>query len=226
MKIAIIGFGDSRSKAPVDDSSWVKYGLPWDEDYWLKIDVHFEMHSAPVLNIYSAQVMSETWDGQKCTVVSHRPDKYGERLNYVCEHKTLYMHQAYIPHAKPYPFKKINKLIQADYYVSSVSYMLAMAICVPCGEKKVDEREIGLYGIDLSDDGEWEYQRAGNEYLIGIARGMGIKVTIPKESHLMQYTNRTTNFGGVTVTYGERYGILSSEPQEFFPWRKPNAKTC
>ena len=99
MKICIIGFGDSRSKAPVDDKSWIKYGLPWDGLYWEKIDVHFEMHTAEVLNIHSAEVMSERWDGKKTIVVAHRPDRYGERMKNIAMNKTLYMHKSYLPHS-------------------------------------------------------------------------------------------------------------------------------
>jgi hypothetical protein len=222
MKICIIGFGDSRSKAPVDDKSWIKYGLPWDGLYWEKIDVHFEMHTAEVLNIHSAEVMSERWDGKKTIVVAHRPDRYGERMKNIAMNKTLYMHKSYLPHATPFPFKKINAFFKKDYYVSSVSYMLAMAI-YQISQKNGGKHEIGLWGIDLAEDGEWEYQRANNEYYIGVAEGMGIKVYWPEESKLCKYLNRTTNFGGVMVTYGDRYGKLGPEPQEFFPRRKSNA---
>lgn len=65
------------------------------------------------------------------------------------------------------------------YLTNSVSYMLALAIY-----EGVDE--IGVYGVDMALTEEWGYQRPSCEYLIGLARGLGIKVTIPKESDLLK----------------------------------------
>jgi len=62
-------------------------------------------------------------------------------------------------------------------------YLLGFAIL-----NEVDE--IHLYGIDLLCDGEYEYQRPNAEYLIGVARGKGIKVHIPEESALCKFDHR------------------------------------
>jgi len=66
-----------------------------------------------------------------------------------------------------------------DYFYSTISYMLAYAIMQ-------QPEEISIWGIDLAHDSEYEYQKPSAEYLIGIARGRGIKVTIPPESALVR----------------------------------------
>ena len=81
--------------------------------------------------------------------------------------------------------------------------------------KNGGEHEIGLWGIDLAEDGEWEYQRANNEYYIGVAEGMGIKVTLPEGSMLKKFVPLPVKFGAIEIQYNQRYGLLGPEPQEF-----------
>jgi|TARA_Y100000296_G_C5080810_1_gene209836 hypothetical protein len=218
MKIAIIGLGDTKKDAPYDDPEWVKYGLPWD-DKWESYQRLFEMHSDHVVNISLAMFHDEYWDGEKIKVISHRPQEYGEILQSITKNpeQKLYMHEEYMKGVTPYPFKPINADIGHDYYISSVSYMLAMAIheiSVRLGNAD-EEHEIGIWGVDICVDGEWVYQRANNEFFIGLAQGRGIKVTLPAGSMLMKFVPMPVRFGAVEIVYHERYGILGPEEQHF-----------
>jgi hypothetical protein len=46
--------------------------------------------------------------------------------------------------------------------------------------------EIGVYGVDMAQNTEYDHQRPSCEYFLGFARGRGIKVTLPKTSDLLQ----------------------------------------
>lgn len=60
---------------------------------------------------------------------------------------------------------------------SSIAYMLDVAI-----SRKPEA--IGLYGVSMAGDEEYAYQRPNVAYLVGLARGRGIKVTIHPDSKL------------------------------------------
>jgi hypothetical protein len=98
----------------------------------------------------------------------------------------MQQHHDSIPASVPLPKEELNAyfadkvggekgLFAPDYYTSTISYMLAIA-CLQ------GRPVIHLYGIDLLQDEEYFYQRAGAEYLVGFARGMGAKVYIPEQS--------------------------------------------
>lgn len=80
---------------------------------------------------------------------------------------------------KPFPFAEAEKLMGVTYFTSSFSYMLAMAIMEGA-------TEIGIWGVDLVHGEEYEEQRPCAEYLLGIARAKGIKITIPQQSALLK----------------------------------------
>lgn len=60
---------------------------------------------------------------------------------------------------------------------STIAYMMDVAI-------SREPEEIGLYGISMAGDEEYSYQRPNMQYLVGLARGRGIKVTIHPASRL------------------------------------------
>lgn len=88
-----------------------------------------------------------------------------------------------IPKSVRYPIEEITALVGKTsnghpYLESSIAYMVALAI-----HEGVDK--IGIWGVDLHCDTEYDYQRPNMEYLIGLARGRGIKVFIPPQSALL-----------------------------------------
>jgi hypothetical protein len=53
--------------------------------------------------------------------------------------------------------------------------------------------ELSLYGVDmaktdptLNANGEYEHQRPSCEYMVGVATGMGVQVSIPEQSDLLK----------------------------------------
>lgn len=74
--------------------------------------------------------------------------------------------------AKEFDFKRSEELIGRLYLTSTMSYMISDAI-------SDGYKEIYLYGITLSAEGEYYSQRPAMEWWIGYAQGLGIKVVVP-----------------------------------------------
>lgn len=238
MKIAIIGFSKSSyDDAPWDDPSWEKWGMPWDGRGWQRYTRLFEMHSPILWDLKLASCLIEMWDGEKFHRKCHRPDDYypdGGKTGRLVDAINSPDHKVYFQEGVEdvaghnntgmlkYPFERVIDCIGADYFQSSVAYALALAITeiVEADDNStglMKENEIALYGIDASEDTEWGYQRACLEYLIGIARGYGIKVFIPESSALCKFQDQTIKYGAVNVDHTKRYGIIR-QPQTFQRW--------
>lgn len=65
------------------------------------------------------------------------------------------------------------------YFTSTFSYMLALAILE-------NPDRIEIYGFDMAWGTEYQYQKAGAEFMIGVAAGRGIEVYIPEECNLLK----------------------------------------
>lgn len=83
-----------------------------------------------------------------------------------------------LENSSAYPIDRITSKF-GRYFTSTASYMIALAI---------DEgaEGIGLFGVNMSTEGEYRNQRSCCEYLVGVARGMGIKVHIANGSPLFR----------------------------------------
>jgi len=91
-----------------------------------------------------------------------------------------------IPMSVRYPIEEITELVgkatgrETPYLESSIAYMLAQAVLEKVGR-------VGIWGVDLHCESEYAYQRPNLEYLIGLARGKGVKVYIPPQSALLTH---------------------------------------
>lgn len=180
MKVAVIGLSPStRHLAPWNDPEWELWGLPWDAE-WARFTRHFEMHDLRLLE-------SEH---------SKRKAGYFDRLR---DCPVLYMQQAW-EHAQAYPFDAVART-SGYYWNSSIAYAMALAI-------HEGAEEIGVYGVDMKADDEYGYQKPNMEYLIGLARGKGIKVHIPDDSPLCKFNPVGVRFYDHTPIYQDRYGWL------------------
>lgn len=114
---------------------------------------------------------------------------YGDRLEAYLE-KASYC--ASLVTVENYPFEEVASDV-GDYWCSSIAYMLALAI-------HEGAEEIGVYGVNMAGDDEYSYQKPNCEYLIGLARGRGIKVHIPDVSPLCKFVSPPDR------NYAGRYG--------------------
>lgn len=64
------------------------------------------------------------------------------------------------------------------YFTNSISWMIALAIMM-------EYKEIHVYGVNMAQDQEFMHQRPSCEFLLGWARGMGIRIYKPPVSDLL-----------------------------------------
>jgi hypothetical protein len=83
-----------------------------------------------------------------------------------------------IPNSVRYPIEEAYELSRG-YLTSTFSYMMALAILM--GYKRIE-----LYGFEMAVDSDYVYQKAGAEYLIGVAQGKGIEVVLPENCSLLR----------------------------------------
>lgn len=187
MRVAVVGLSDSWRDAPWD-TDWQIWGLPWHEGQWLHMHRLFEMHDLRLLQ------------SEHCK----RPAGYLERLA-ECQ---PYM-QTDSPYGRRYPFEAVAETTgypgedgrPVGYWNSSIAYALALAI-------HEGAEEIGLWGVDMKGDDEYGYQRPNVEYLIGLAKGKGIKVHVPESSPILKFQNTGIRFFDHVPVYQQRYGWL------------------
>jgi len=97
-----------------------------------------------------------------------------------------------IPLSESFPLKECVKRFGTPYFLNTISYMIAYALLQGA-------KEISLYGINQASSSEYFYEKASVEYWLGIANGLGVKITIyGNKSELLSNKNR---FGGA-ILYG------------------------
>lgn len=75
---------------------------------------------------------------------------------------------------KPYGGRFVQSLLQ-----SSVSFMLAMAI-------NLKPKTIGLWGVDMAAESEYDYQRPGCHFFFNEAHKAGIEIVAPPQSDILE----------------------------------------
>lgn len=167
-KVAICGtHQDTLNQAPFADEEWEIWGPAHrrNDARFKRMDVGFEIH-----------VTKHIWD--------FLGEKDGQEYFHWLQEPDIpvYVRPDMLEGCKgcqAYPLEKATKLMGRTYFASTFSFMLCKAILDGV-------EEIGLYGINLTADEEYFYQRPNAEYLIGLAQGKGIKITIPKDSALLK----------------------------------------
>ena len=102
----------------------------------------------------------------------------------------------------------------SDYWASSISYMIAMAIMesvefnpewqgaasppemMPYRRKPGGFKQIDLLGIHMKASSDYTAQRANLEYFLGMLRPLGISLGIPDESALLKIPRRYGAYHG------------------------------
>lgn len=172
-KVCILGkCSSSRHHCPMGDPAWEIWCLAWDPTPV----VHrlFEIH----------QNWRDFHGKDSDDAAYHYRWLMGQKI-------PVYMNEVHddIPMSVRFPIEEVTALIGKTskgyvYLESSIAFMLALAMLEFRQGKYLEGLKIGIWGVDLSADTEYAYQRPNLEYLIGMARGMGIKVYIPSVSAL------------------------------------------
>lgn len=165
-EVAIVGFASSTrelaNQVPESVEIW-SMNQAYRLGFLKRADRWFDLHSRTL------------WD---TTLEARRPADYLRWLQAFDGPVYLLEQQPDIPKSLRYPIEAVIENV-GDYLTSTVAYMLALAIM---------ERfsTIHLYGVDMATNSEYADQRACCEYLIGLARGRGIKILLPEVCPLIK----------------------------------------
>lgn len=161
-KVAIVGFArPHRDEAPFDDPSWEIWGVNDAWSFMPRADRWFEVHSRPI----------HEWELRRAK----------GHLDFLATFAgPIYMidHYDHIPTSVAFPLAEVIEDLGRVYLTSSIAYMLALAI-----HERVDE--LGVWGVDMASQSEYGHQRPCCEWLIGVAEGRGMRVTLPDACKLM-----------------------------------------
>jgi len=199
--VAIVGFTDHRRLALELDDTWEVWGLNELHRYEKVERFHrwFEIH------------------GRK--VIEPDPDHIKALAAFDIP---VYMQREYddIPPSVAFPKAAVEALC-GSYQTSSIAWEISYAILLIAqrrAELGVTDGEIRIDGVDLAQDTEYAQQRPGAEYLIGLARGMGIKVSVPDTSDLLSAVGQYA-FGsegtGFRSKLSERIQWLHNQDNDF-----------
>lgn len=162
-KVALVGYASSsRDLAPYDDPEWEVWGVNQLYRFIPRADRWFEIHSNWREEGTSGVVPVAEYEQwlKQCSIPIYMQD-----------------FDPSIPHSVRYPKERYVAAF-GDYRTSTIAYMLGLAI--------LEEFEtIGLYGIELQVGTEYFHQRMCVEYLIGIAKGRGIRIVLPDNCTLL-----------------------------------------
>uniref|UniRef100_A0A6M3JWJ9 Uncharacterized protein n=1 Tax=viral metagenome TaxID=1070528 RepID=A0A6M3JWJ9_9ZZZZ len=179
-KVGIIGAGAGWDKAPYDDPEWEFWSL---NNLYRKLDTTkfsrwFELHDFEC---------DKDGDYKRRKVYSYSNMSINDYMKAIADlNIPVYMQQKWgiIPKSRKFPFKAIMKRY-GKYFGCSFAWMIGFILHEneKAAEKKVDT--IGFWGVDLIGH-EYLYQRPTTEYMIGLAKGRGIKIIIGKDSELLR----------------------------------------
>jgi hypothetical protein len=174
MKIGILGSSlTSRDEAPLNDTSWEWWSM---NDLFrtfngVKWSLWFEIHD--ILK------EGEVWLRRK-----QKSFRYLEVTDYIdnlaklpCQ-VVMQKRWLEIPNSIAYPLNKVLEL-HRSLFTGTLCYMIPLII-----NRKAST--IGLWGIDLSLEGEYEEQRPATWYWLGKLEGLGIELVIPDSSDLLK----------------------------------------
>lgn len=164
-KVAIVGGGPSRRKAPFDDESWEIWAFSSRAWTYPRVDRWFELHS-----------MTDLRD-QLSTYRKGRRSYRGYMRMLRRMSCPVYMQRTHrsIPTSVRYPIEQVLERF-GRCFTSTVSYAVALAIM-----EGYDV--IGLWGIDVRRK-EYLHQRPALKYLLALAKGQGIEVVLPPAARL------------------------------------------
>jgi hypothetical protein len=181
-KVAIIGFTNSRKLAPWDDGEW---------EIWC-INALYKFK-----DITRVTRWFDLHDREK--IDPHRLAQYAK---FAESNVPVYLQQEWpdIPTSVEFPADELRLRFGRRYFTNTISWLIAYAI-------HLGMEEIGIWGVDMSQDTEYRHQRPNVEYFIGVAEGLGIKVTVPESSDLMMATHEY----GYGTDQGLRKKLLERE---------------
>ena len=174
LKIAIVGAApSSRKLAPFNDPSWQIWGCspsnrPGTKEGIKRVDVWFELHAL-------ADLGSELWSPWAKPYIEWMKAQPGVVMQEVND---------LVPNAQAFPRDEINAKLGGLFLTSTIAWQIARVVLMHQFETPV--AELGIFGVDMSAQSEYDYERPGCKYWIERARAAGITVHVPPQSDLDQ----------------------------------------
>jgi hypothetical protein len=163
-KIALLGYAPNVRFAPWDDPTVEIWALNDMAFTMPRVDVLFELHSPDII----------------------KKEGHWDRLKGLKIPVLMQEHYDEIPSSVKYPMDAVEKNFMVagtdrPYLTCSASLMLAVALISDPRPVSID-----VYGVDMAQDGEFAKQRPSCEYYLGLARGMGIQISVQHSSDLLK----------------------------------------
>ena len=160
-RVAIVGGGETRKKAPFKNKSWEIWAFSSRRDRYPRVDRWFEIHTMQDLR----EQLAEFKRGRRSF---RNYMRYMRRLK--CP---VYMQKVHPKIRNSVVFPK-DELVEefGRIFTSTASYLIALAI-------KEGYQEIGLWGVNPRGK-NYARQRPAIRYLLGLARQRGIRLKFPR----------------------------------------------
>lgn len=161
LKIALIGTAPaSRALAPVHDPEWTIWACSPGNLGIPNVSRFYEIHDRKtVVDMYKEKGLEWLRSlGSKVTVAFDIPE---------------------LPEARRLPVDEIEAKHDPEFLTSTPAWMMAEAI----GFEREPE-SIGLWGLDMAADAEYQAQRPGMKHFLELARFCQIKVVLPPNTPL------------------------------------------
>lgn len=195
-KVAIVGGGPTRVRAPFDDPEWEIWAFSSRRWQPPRIDRWFELHALTDLR----QQLASRKRGRRTF-----PEYWQFLRTLRCPVYMQRRHPA-IPTSVRFPLQAVLRRF-GRCFTSTASYLIALAIIEGA-------HAIGLWGVDPKASNEangWEdysRQRQAIEYLLGMARHRGIEVVLPE---------------GASLRVPDRPRFVTTPVLYAYDWRSPDA---
>lgn len=180
-KVAIVGTATTTcGDAPFGDDSWEIWGMAYDATLE-RMDTLFEIHPA----------WKTQGDYPNTAPGRDSPQMRIDYINFLEAPCYFMQPEPEVTLSRVYPLEDAARAIHCPllpdgsggYFESTIGYQLALLVLEKAQGRPLDR--VGLWGVDLATGGEYAYQRPNAEYLIGLLRGMGVSVFVPKRSALL-----------------------------------------
>lgn len=223
-RAAIIGTAPSYRLTPWDDPTLEMWTL---NDEWIipipRSDRHFDLHPFEQFYFKDPRKKLNAVDVPAGYYV--RPVGHIEWLAQQSIPVYIQKPDPRVPRGIVFPRAEIEAKY-GTWFDSTPAWMLGLAMLE-------GYTEVHIYGIHLATEWEYQKQKANMTYLIGLARGLGIKVIVPDASPLLRPTHRYAfePDPATPVTQAQRdlqkvqaqYQAASTQAAAV-PWWKPGAR--
>jgi hypothetical protein len=201
-KLILVGKGDGWKNAPKqgDFECWGVNDLVVER----KVDMEFDMHPLDERWDPDIEEHVSAMDLTRCQIDPKHQEKLNTQIGLArtikrCTEQNIPLmtlkHYDFAPTSIPYPVEEISRKLRSDNFTNGIDYMIAYAIY--CGVFT----DIDLYGINMAMGSEYEWEKPGCDFWLGMAKGRGIRVAVksnvtllmkPRDGMLYGYRKRQT----------------------------------